>query len=207
MATIMTQPLNKTDTRKVLVTEQEAKRMEERTLRRFLEGVAARHPDPDLIVFVCIGTDRSTGDAFGPLVGSRLKQRGFPHVIGTLEKPCDAYAVEGSLEETFRLRSEGRTVIAVDACLGKPQSVGSYAASEGPLQPGAATGRKLPPVGDYSIAGIVNEYGVKSKSYWKLQTTSLHLVMRMADETADEMAAAWKMEKRRPLPNKEECCK
>ncbi len=188
------------------MTEQEANRMEERPLRRFLEGVASRHPDPDRIVFVCIGTDRSTGDAFGPLVGSRLKQWGFPHVIGTLEQPCDAYAVEGSLEETFRLQSEGRTVIAVDACLGKPQSVGSCAASEGPLQPGAATGRKLPPVGDYSIAGIVNEYGVKSKSYWKLQTTSLHLVMRMADETADEIAAAWKMEKRRPQTNKEECC-
>lgn len=41
------------------------------------------------LLFCCIGTDRSTGDALGPLTGSLLTGLpSFPfEVVGTLEKP------------------------------------------------------------------------------------------------------------------------
>lgn len=46
-------------------------------------------------------------------------------VIGTLQEPCDAYAVEAALKAVSRLQVEEELiVIAIDACLGKPQSVG-----------------------------------------------------------------------------------
>ena len=41
------------------------------------------------VVFLCIGTDRSTGDSLGPLIGSKLAAEvtGDVTVIGTLEHP------------------------------------------------------------------------------------------------------------------------
>ncbi|RJX39234.1 spore protease YyaC [Paenibacillus pinisoli] len=160
-------------------------------LAEFLDRIAEKEPDRERIMFICIGTDRSTGDAFGPLLGSLLKEQGWKHVIGTLEEPCDAHAVEGAVREAIALQGSGRlTIVAVDACLGKPQSVGGFIAWEGPLQPGAATGgRRLPAVGDYSIAGVVNQNGVKA--YGMLQTTSLHLVMGMAKQAAAAIRGAW----------------
>ncbi|WP_166245201.1 spore protease YyaC [Paenibacillus turpanensis] len=131
------------------------------------------------LVFLCIGTDRSTGDALGPLVGTALRQHGYPHVIGTMDRPLDA--------DSFVLRTkeipDGAWVLAIDACLGKTaESVGLYQAEHAPLQPAYSVGGKLPPVGDFSVAAIVNRMGLKP--YWTLQTTSLYRVMKMADEIA-----------------------
>ncbi|REK71667.1 spore protease YyaC [Paenibacillus paeoniae] len=159
-------------------------------LASFLAMIASREPNPDCIMFICIGSDRSTGDAFGPLLGTMLKEQGWKHVIGTLEEPCDAHTVEAAASKAALMQDRDRmTVIAVDACLGKPQSVGGFIVKEGSLQPGVATGRRLPAVGDYSIAGVVNLYGVKA--YGMLQTTSLHLVMGMVKAVAAAVQAAW----------------
>ncbi|MDG0959670.1 spore protease YyaC, partial [Bacillus paranthracis] len=78
------------------------------------------------IILVCIGTDRSTGDALGPLVGTKLEQVGIKNfqVFGTLDDPVHAL----NLEEKIRnIQKDNPTsfIIAVDACLGKSQSIGS----------------------------------------------------------------------------------
>lgn len=46
-------------------------------LASFFQEIAVLHPAEQL-TFLCIGTDRSTGDALGPLTGSRLLEYGFP---------------------------------------------------------------------------------------------------------------------------------
>ena len=45
---------------------------------------------------VCIGTDRSTGDSLGPLVGTMLQEKTLSHfhVYGTLEEPIHAVNLE-----------------------------------------------------------------------------------------------------------------
>ncbi|MDQ6420083.1 spore protease YyaC [Paenibacillus sp. LHD-117] len=164
-------------------------------LASFLGEIARVQPDRKRILFLCVGTDCSTGDAFGPLVGTMLEEHGWPGVIGTLAEPCDAHKVEAAAAAALRLRKdEAATVIAIDACLGKPQSVGGYVLSRGPLKPGAATGRRLPPVGDYGIAGVVNRQG--PKAYAMLQTTSLHLVMNMAKQIVSAIDDAWYIHKK-----------
>ncbi|MFD1954162.1 spore protease YyaC [Paenibacillus thailandensis] len=150
----------------------------------FFRQIAADHPDPDSILFLCIGTDRSTGDAYGPLVGTMLQRQGWS-VLGTLEHPCDADTLRDALREAERYS----VVIAVDACLGKPGSAGMYRCRRGPLRPGEATSAGLPPIGHYSVAGIVGENG--PKPYWILQTASLHRVIQMAEHTAEAVEAAW----------------
>ncbi|WP_019421700.1 spore protease YyaC [Paenibacillus sp. OSY-SE] len=131
------------------------------------------------MMFVCIGTDRSTGDALGPLVGTRLAKSGLRHVIGTLDNPCDA----SNLEERLAAIPEGMVTVAIDACLGHPSTVGHFLASDQPLLPAESVGKPLPAVGQYSIAAVVNVNG--PKPYWTLQTTSLRVVMNMADELSD----------------------
>ncbi|MHA7967487.1 spore protease YyaC [Paenibacillus sp. CAU 1782] len=159
-------------------------------LELFLRKAAMAEPDRQRVCFLCIGSDRSTGDSFGPLVGTLLKANGWPRVIGTLEQPCDANAVEEACRETALFQAQGQgIVIAIDACLGKPLSVGKYLVAEGPLQPGAATRMKLPHVGDYSIAGVVNLNG--PKAYAVLQSTSLASVLGMAGSLATFINNAW----------------
>jgi putative sporulation protein YyaC len=132
---------------------------------------------------VCVGTDRSTGDCLGPLIGSKLAEwefvRHHVRVLGTLESPVHA----GNLEEVLSRLSEGRArlgrVLAVDACLGRLASVGYITLAEGPLRPGTGVNKNLPPVGDLHITGIVNVGGFME--YLVLQNTRLCLVMRMAE--------------------------
>ncbi|MEK3882341.1 spore protease YyaC [Paenibacillus sp. PL2-23] len=158
-------------------------------LAQFLMRSGAAVPNSGRLLFVCIGSDRSTGDAYGPLVGSLLKERGWPHVVGTLEQPCDAHAVEAAVLKAAAMREQAWSIVAIDACLGKAASVGGFVAAHGPLLPGSAIGRRLPPVGDVSIRGVVNLFG--PKAYGMLQTTSLHLVMEMAKQTAAAIDEAW----------------
>ncbi|MFF2093790.1 spore protease YyaC [Paenibacillus sp. NPDC058174] len=156
-------------------------------LNMFLSSIAEKHPARDEVLFLCIGTDRSTGDSFGPLLGTMLREQGWPNVVGTLEQPCDAHRVEQAVQAAA---AEHTVVIAVDACLGKAQSVGGYLTAEGPLKPGQATGANLPEAGHYSIAGIVN--GMSHKPYMTLQTTPLYRVLQMASVLAEAIDTAWK---------------
>lgn len=137
------------------------------------------------IVFICIGTDRSTGDALGPLTGSKLEEYGFKNVVGTLACPCDA----GNLEARLATIPPEARVVAIDACLGMEQSLGAFLVSAAPLLPAESVGGKLPAVGDFSIAGIVGKKG--PKPYHALQAASLYRVMNMADQIAAAAAEAF----------------
>ena len=53
------------------------------------------------IVFICIGSDRSTGDALGPLIGEKIKflSKNNIFIYGTLEETVHA----GNLKETVKI--------------------------------------------------------------------------------------------------------
>jgi putative sporulation protein YyaC len=129
----------------------------------------------DEICVACIGTDRSTGDSLGPLVGYKISKQKGVRVVGTLDKPLHAK----NLEEFTHTISERTLVIAVDACLGSMDHVGYLTVNHGPLKPGSGVDKELPAIGDISIAGIVNFGGFMD--FLVLQNTRLSLVMKMAD--------------------------
>ncbi|MCT8139977.1 spore protease YyaC [Anaerobacillus sp. CMMVII] len=138
------------------------------------------------IVIVCIGTDRSTGDSLGPLIGSRLQECNLKlfHVYGTLENPIHAVNLEEKLAEINEKHCDAFT-IGIDACLGRSTSVGIMSIDDGPVKPGAAVNKKLPPVGDIHITGIVNVGGFME--YMVLQNTRLHFVIKMANKIAESI--------------------
>jgi len=132
------------------------------------------------VVFLCIGTDRSTGDSLGTLIGyklSGLKTRNV-HVYGTLENPVHARNLD---EVMKRVEADCHKpfVIAIDACLGSMEHVGYISVGEGPIKPGSGVNKELAPVGDMFVTGIVNFGGFMD--FLILQNTRLHVVMRMAD--------------------------
>ncbi|KMK77906.1 spore protease YyaC [Alkalihalobacillus pseudalcaliphilus] len=131
-------------------------------------------------VIVCIGTDRSTGDSLGPIIGSNLESLNLEnfHVFGTLKDPVHAVNLLEKInliEQTF----EQPFIIAIDACLGKTKSIGDITVAKGPVSPGAAVKKELPAVGDIHLTGIVNVGGMME--YFVLQNTRLYTVMTMAD--------------------------
>ncbi|GAB2671244.1 spore protease YyaC [Paenibacillus thermoaerophilus] len=162
------------------------KKLDERGLAEFLREWRQSLAKPEEIAYLCVGTDRSTGDALGPLVGSGLAAAGIGPVIGTLEAPCDA----DNLLDRLRELPEGYSVVAIDACLGHPSSVGKFVAYRGPLEPGRSLGRGFPPIGDCSVAGVVNAEG--AKPYAVLQQTSLYRVMGMAEAIVRAVVSAVK---------------
>ncbi|SDC40834.1 putative sporulation protein YyaC [Pelagirhabdus alkalitolerans] len=135
------------------------------------------------VVVICIGTDRSTGDAMGPITGSLLKK--WRHlqlkVYGTLKEPIHAVNLKEQLL-VIQNRHPNAFFIAIDACLGKPSSIGHITASIGALKPGLALKKDLPEVGNLHITGIVN--ASTPVDYVVLQNTRLHLVMEQAETIA-----------------------
>lgn len=136
-------------------------------------------PSQELII-LCIGSDRSTGDSLGPLVGYRLKQTmqcGF-YVYGDLMHPVHAGNLTTYIDNIYRT-FDNPYIVAIDASLGKPEHIGLITLSKGPLRPGLGVKKKLPEVGDVHITGIVNISSDSGHSI--LQTTRLSTTFRIAD--------------------------
>lgn len=151
-----------------------------------LENIPFHH---DNLVFCCIGTDRSTGDALGPLVGDYLNTyRSFPYkVIGTLEQPLHALNLQ---EHITQLQESTPTpfIVAIDACLGHDTKIGEIILQHGPLFPGKAVKKELPPIGDLSIKGIVNIAGFMEMLV--LSNTRLHVTYSMSQKIARALVLA-----------------
>jgi putative sporulation protein YyaC len=151
------------------------------------------HTFHDLVI-LCIGTDRSTGDCLGPLIGHKLEnffekyENIFIH--GTLEKPVHAKNLQDCIhfiDTTYHKPF----IIAIDACLGKMDRIGYITLGHGPLKPGTGVHKDLPSIGDIHITGIVNLNGFME--YILLQNTRLYLVMKMADTISTSIQySLWK---------------
>ncbi|MGI6711265.1 MAG: spore protease YyaC [Bacillota bacterium] len=152
------------------------------------------------LVVLGIGTDRSTGDSLGPLVGWFLQQqKAFFSIYGTLDEPVHAANLSDKLKEIER-NHHNPLIIAVDACLGRPENVGIVTLSEGELNPGAGVHKKLPAVGNISFTGIVNVSGYME--FIVLQNTRLNIVMRMASLISNSIISGVKKVQRiRTLTN------
>lgn len=145
------------------------------------------------IVVLCIGTDRSTGDALGPLVGSRLTEEeriALPNVeiVGTLDDPVHGGNVD-FISYCLKTWYPSATIIAVDSTLGSLRQFETIAVGIGSIRPGAGVNKALSPVGDIFVTGCVN---VNASGYvdgfMMLQNTRLSVVMRMAKIIASGIA-------------------
>lgn len=96
------------------------------------------------IVIVCVGTDRSTGDSLGPLVGTALARfhSSLFHLYGTLDDPVHAVNLEETLSLIYQ-KHPNPFIIGIDACLGQSTSVGCIQVVDGP--PAGSRGQQAAP--------------------------------------------------------------
>ena len=132
------------------------------------------------LVFLCIGSDRATGDCLGPYVGRELNRlhSGNFFVYGTLEHPVHALNLNSTCSQIYHEHPHA-LIIAIDASLGNKKHLGCITIHNGSLRPGAGVHKELPPVGDIHITGIVNTEGILSQL--TLQTTRLSTVVSLAE--------------------------
>jgi len=147
---------------------------------RDMIGEIMQEEEKDGVVLLCIGTDRSTGDSLGPLIGYKLKGQRMRRmkVVGTLDKPVHAMNLAQSVD-MIRRRYPRHVVVAVDASVGSQDHVGCITLGRGALRPGLGVCKDLQEVGDVFITGIVGGYG--NYDPLMLQSVRLSVVMRMAD--------------------------
>lgn len=132
------------------------------------------------IIILCIGSDRSTGDSLGPLIGHQFRNYISPglYLFGDLGQPVHAANLNYCLK-TINKTFDNPFIIAIDASLGKEDHVGFMTLATGPLKPGLGVKKRLPEVGDVHITGIVNSS--RDMEFSTLQTTRLSIIFQIAD--------------------------
>lgn len=145
---------------------------------RQMRALIPDHTAP--VLFLCIGSDRITGDCLGPLVGHWLSMCALRDcvVLGTLSHPVHAGNLP-QVMETIRRDYPNHFVIAIDAALDCQETVGQIYLHDHPLSPGAGVQKYLPPAGEISITGVVAP--LEPFSATLLSETRLSVVMQMVD--------------------------
>lgn len=156
-----------------------------RTLHQMIGEIMAETGKKGVLV-LCIGTDRSTGDSLGPLIGYKLKEQRVRRIqiMGTLERPVHAMNLEQAMA-LIKSRYPEHVVVAVDASVGSQDHVGCITLGKGALRPGLGVCKELQEVGDIFITGIVGGYG--NYDPLMLQSVRLSIVMRMADSICESV--------------------
>ncbi len=119
--------------------------------------------DTLLPVILCIGSEKVTGDALGPITGELLTNKySLPcFVYGTLGSTVTALNVSKILS-FIRSRHPSRKILVVDSGLGNEHAVGKIRCFPGGIKPGQGVGKNLPITGDFSVLGIV---GLKTEAH------------------------------------------
>lgn len=152
-------------------------------IKNYLNTYLQDNMNYDDIIVVGIGTDKCIGDCLGPLVGTILirKKLELP-VYGTLKMPLHALNLENRIR-TIKSKHPNAFILAVDACLGEDDSIGTIQIRSGPIDPGKGVGKYLPSVGDLSIIGIVDTLSNDNTS--SLHSIRLSFVLEMAEIIAE----------------------
>lgn len=159
-------------------------------LTKQLYHIFSAVPAEQEIILVCVGTDRSTGDSLGPLVGTalnKLVETDGVFLFGTLDHPVHAVNLRDTIH-AIEHKHPNPFIVAIDACLGQLSSVGIIQIGDGPVKPGAGVNKDLPSIGNMHVTGIVNVGGFME--YFVLQNTRLSIVMKMAEVIANAIYLA-----------------
>ena len=136
------------------------------------------------IVFLCVGTDRITGDCFGPLVGSKLQNLlekdnySNINIYGSLEKNINYKNIESVLTGI----NSKTGIIVVDAALSKKENIGKVFVSNSKTTLGKGLAKNRIELGDISIKTVVaKDYKTPIYNFKGLQNIPLNTVISLAN--------------------------
>jgi putative sporulation protein YyaC len=133
------------------------------------------------IIFICIGTDRSTGDSLGPLIGYKLRfiKNDNIYIYGSLESPISNQNILDILTK-IKSNFDNPYIITINSNLGSFHDVGKILINNNNSK---STNTSISYIGNMNITGIVNITG--NYEFMILQNTRLHTVMLLADSISN----------------------
>ena len=143
------------------------------------------------LVFLCVGTDKMTGDCFGPIVGTKLiqylKEYNITNidVYGTLQNPINHENLDSKIGEIL---SRNSYIIVIDAALSKKENIGNiYVTMEKTILGNVLNKNKFK-IGDISIKAVVGkDFKIPKYNFISLQNVSLNFVIELADIVINEI--------------------
>lgn len=141
-------------------------------------------------IFLCVGSDKVIGDAYGPLVGTKLEEllkqyyRNI-HIVGTLEEPVLATNLKKVIA-TIEKEYINPCIIAIDSALSRKEDIGKVFVSNEKMKFAHSTRQEPIEVGAISIKGVVaQDCKVARYNFSVLQNTPLGKVLELAQMTAN----------------------
>lgn len=141
------------------------------------------------VIFLCLGTDRVTGDTFGPIVGHKLKQF-YGHtknieIFGDLDKTV----CNNNIEEWVKIirgKYANPFIISIDSALScNDKNIGKIIVAKGGIILGSSLGKNNYSIGNMNIKGIVaRNLGNPRQNFRLLQNIHLGDIVKMADVVA-----------------------
>jgi len=112
------------------------------------------------ILFLCIGTEKISGDALGPIVGTMLREKyKLPYpVLGTEENPINGKNV-GEYKRLIKERFPNHKVIAIDSAVGEEKDLWTIKIKEGGVRAGGALSPENEYFGEIGILAVVAQKG------------------------------------------------
>ena len=150
------------------------------------------------IIFLCIGTDRVTGDSFGPLVGYKLKNI-LKHIqkidiIGDLDETVSNENILDAIKY-IQTNYKNPFIVSIDSALSTRKNVGDIIVSDRGIYLGTSIREKKIYIGDMSIQGVVAKNTCISQyNFKRLQNVNLGIVMKMADTVANGIISSIELE-------------
>lgn len=143
------------------------------------------------LVFLCIGTDRITGDSFGPLVGTKLQEQLEKYnifninIYGTLKENI-CYTNLKEIIKKIKERHQNACIVVIDAALASEEKIGEIFIDKGKMILGKGLCKAKIEVGDISIKAVVGKnYKLAKYNFVSLQNISLNVVIKLADMVAE----------------------
>lgn len=143
------------------------------------------------LVFLCIGTDRMTGDSFGPLVGTKLQELLKEHnifnisIYGTLNENV-SYTNVKEIVKVIREKHKNACIIVIDSALSKEENIGKIFVQKGKMSLGKGLCKNKIEVGDISIKAVVGKsYKLSKYNFLSLQNISLNIIINLSEIVAE----------------------
>ncbi len=139
------------------------------------------------LVFLCIGTDRMTGDSFGPLVGTKLQELFGENnifninIYGTLNENICYTNVKEKISNIKKVHKNA-CIIVIDAALSNEENIGKIFVKKEKMSLGKGLYKAKMEVGDISIKAVVGKsYKLSKYNFSSLQNISLNRVINLSE--------------------------
>ena len=111
-----------------------------------------------LIIFICVGSNKITGDSLGPIVGAKLKQKLGTNIaiIGTTETPVNYENIK-EINDNIKIKYLNPCVICVDSAMGKNADIGKIIVNWGGITLGKAVNNGIYLESHINIKGVVGK--------------------------------------------------